>query len=88
MPHPLLCCTVRGMLGLRTGEILFIGFILVVVFSAARMGQLGNAVGKFVYSFKKASKGEDFVDVKPLPPSGSRHGTTDAEFTDSKSKRS
>jgi sec-independent protein translocase protein TatA len=64
------------MLGLRTGEILFIGFILVVVFSASRMGQLGNAVGKFVYSFRKASKGNDFVDVKPLPPS-SRRGTTD-----------
>ena len=82
LPHPGLCCTVRGMLGLRTGEILFIGFILVVVFSAARMGQLGNAVGKFVYSFKKASKGEDFVDVKPLPPV--RRGSTDAEYTDSK----
>ena len=71
------------MFGLGLGEIIVLGFILVVVFSASRMGQLGNAVGKFVYSFKKASKGEDFVDVKPLPPS-SRRGTTDAEYTDSK----
>ncbi len=45
------------------GEIIVIVFVLVVVFSAARMGQLGNAVGKFVYSFKKASKGEGFVDA-------------------------
>ncbi len=46
------------------GEIIVIIFVLVVVFSASRMGQLGNAVGKFVYSFKKASRGEDFVDAR------------------------
>jgi sec-independent protein translocase protein TatA len=74
---------------LGLGEIILLSFILLVVFSASRMGQLGNAVGKLVYSFRKASRGEDFVDVKPLPPSpGSRHGSTDAEFTDSKGKRS
>ena len=71
------------MLGLRLGELIMIGFILVVVFSAARMGQLGNAVGRFVYSFRKASKGNDFVDVKPLPPT-SRRGSTDADFTEPK----
>jgi sec-independent protein translocase protein TatA len=37
------------------------------------MGNLGNAVGKFVYSFKRASRGDDLVDVTPkasreLPP--------------------
>ena len=47
------------------GELLVIGFVLLVVFSASRMASLGNALGKFVYSFKKASKGEAFVDVKP-----------------------
>lgn len=87
LPHPRLCCTVRAMLGLRTGEIIFIAFILVVVFSAARMGQLGNAVGRFVYSFKKASKGEDFVDVKPLPRSKRGQDASDADYTDSGPKR-
>ena len=76
------------MLGLRTGEILFIGFILVVVFSAARMGQLGNAVGKFVYSFKKASKGEDLVDAKTLPRAKRGPDVVDADYTDPNSKRS
>lgn len=71
------------MLGLRPGEILFIGFILVVVFSAARMGQLGNAVGRFVYSFKKAAKGEDMVDVKTLPRSKRGQDVSDADYTDS-----
>jgi sec-independent protein translocase protein TatA len=72
-------------MGLGLGEIIVLGFILAIVFSASRMGQLGNAVGKFVYSFRKASRGEDFVDVKPLPPSGgNKRGSTDAEYTDSK----
>ncbi len=87
LPPPGLCCTVHPMLGLRTGEILFIAFILVVVFSAARMGQLGNAVGRFVYSFKKASKGQDMVDVKPLPRSKHGQDVSDADYTDSGPKR-
>jgi len=39
---------------LRIGEIIVLLFVLVV----------GNALGKFVYSFKKAARGKDFVDVK------------------------
>ena len=50
---------------LGVGELLVIGFVLLVVFSAARMSALGNALGKFVHSFKKASQGQGFVDVKP-----------------------
>lgn len=50
------------------GEILLILFVLLVVFSASRMGALGNALGKFVYSFKKAAKGNDLVDVTPRKP--------------------
>ncbi len=47
------------------GELLVICFVLLVVFSASRMASLGNALGKFVYSFKKASRGQGFIDVKP-----------------------
>ncbi len=46
---------------LRIGEIIVLLFVLVVV---SRMAALGNALGKFVYSFKKAARGKDFVDVK------------------------
>ena len=56
---------VPAFMHLGTGELLLLGFILVVVFSASRMGQIGNALGKFVYSFKKASKGDDMIDVTP-----------------------
>ena len=58
-----------------TGEWLLIGIILVLVFSASRMGQLGNALGSFVHQFRKASRGEQYVDVTgrrldhgPQPP--------------------
>jgi sec-independent protein translocase protein TatA len=47
------------------GELLVIGFVLLVVFSASRMAALGNSLGKFVHSFRKASRGEGFIDVKP-----------------------
>ncbi|GMU58621.1 MAG: hypothetical protein AMXMBFR34_03840 [Myxococcaceae bacterium] len=48
-----------------TGEIITLVVVTVIIFSAARMGALGNALGRFVYSFKKASKGEDQIDVTP-----------------------
>lgn len=70
---------------LGTGELLLLGFILVVVFSASRMGQIGNALGKFVYSFKKASKGDDLVDVTPGRKSAFRSGSdkpVDGEIVD------
>jgi sec-independent protein translocase protein TatA len=52
---------------LGVGEILVLLFVIAVVFSASRMGALGNALGKFIYSFRKAAKGRDFVDLKRVP---------------------
>lgn len=47
------------------GEIVVLGVILTLILSASRLSRLGNALGKFVYSFRKASRGDDFVDVSP-----------------------
>ena len=46
------------------GDLIVLVVVLVVIFSASRMGRLGNAVGHFVSSFRKASKGEGYVDGK------------------------
>lgn len=73
---------VRLTMGLGTGEYIALAFILFFIFSASRMGQLGNAIGKFVYSFRKASKGEGFVDVKPVKTLSTRTKTEDAELID------
>lgn len=51
-----------GVMQLSTGELLVVGVVVLIIFSASRMGQLGNALGRFVYSFKKASQGGDLVD--------------------------
>ncbi len=48
-----------------TGELLILAIVIVIIFSASRMGQLGNAIGKFVYNFRKSSKGSDLIDVTP-----------------------
>lgn len=64
-------------MGFGTGELIMLACILVIVFSASRMGALGNALGRFVYSFKKASQGDGFVDVKP--GRSIEKGTVDAE---------
>lgn len=80
------------MSGFGIGEIVVIVFVLVVVFSASRMGQLGNAVGKFVYSFKKASRGQDFVDARRAGSRLDQHRTTtqipeDAQVVDAETKK-
>lgn len=79
------------MSGFGIGEIVVIVFVLVVVFSASRMGQLGNAVGKFVYSFKKASRGQDFVDARRAGSRLDQQRTTqipeDAQVVDAETKK-
>lgn len=74
------------MSNVSTGEIIFIIVVLVIVFSASRMGSLGNALGKFVYSFKKASKGEGFVDAKSGKTFASK-GVEDAQIVEETKKK-
>ena len=56
------------MFGLGTGELLTLALIIFIVFSASRMGQLGDALGRFVYSFRRAAKGQNTIDVTPARP--------------------
>ena len=76
---------------LSVGEIVVIVLVLAIVFSASRMGALGNAIGKFVYSFKKASKGSDLVDggkLTRVDRTGQAGPIEDAEVVDSPKKKS
>jgi sec-independent protein translocase protein TatA len=75
----------EGQVKIGTGEIIFLLTILAIVFSASRMSALGNAIGKFVYSFKKAQKGEGFVDSKPVQRLN-RTNETDAEIIEEKKR--
>ena len=73
------------MAGIGSGELIMLAIIILIVFSASRMGSLGNAIGRFVHSFKKASQGEGFVDVKPS--SKLEKGTIEGEIIEGPQKR-
>jgi Sec-independent protein translocase protein TatA len=45
------------------GEIIVLAIVLTLIFSASRMSALGNAFGKFIHAFRKASKKDDFIDL-------------------------
>ncbi len=66
------------------GELVMLVVIIAIIFSASRMGALGNAIGKFVYSFKKASEGDDLVDVKPAQRLAGGQPIEDAQLVDEK----
>ena len=71
-------------MNIGAGELVMLAVIVLIIFSASRMGALGNAIGKFVYSFKKASKGEDFIEVKPGPKLSGGQPIEDAQVVDEK----
>jgi sec-independent protein translocase protein TatA len=57
-----------AVMGLRLPEILIILVVLVLVFGANKIPQLGDALGKGIRNFKKASTHEDAketIDVTP-----------------------
>ncbi len=52
-------------MGLRLPEVLIILVVLVLVFGANKIPQLGDALGKGIRNFKKASTEDDSIDVTP-----------------------
>jgi sec-independent protein translocase protein TatA len=54
-----------GMFGLGFSELLLILVIVLVIFGAGRLPELGNSLGKGIRNFKKAIKEPDAIDVTP-----------------------
>jgi sec-independent protein translocase protein TatA len=52
-------------MGLRLPEVLIILVVLVLVFGANKIPQLGDALGRGIRNFKKASSEDDAIDVTP-----------------------
>ena len=52
-------------MGLRLPEVLIILVVLVLVFGANKIPQLGDALGRGIRNFKKASTEDDAIDVTP-----------------------
>ncbi len=52
-------------MGLRLPELLIILVVLLLVFGANKIPQLGDALGKGIRNFKKSQSEDDAIDVTP-----------------------
>jgi sec-independent protein translocase protein TatA len=51
--------------GMGFGELLLVLIIVVVVFGASKLPQLGDGLGKAIKNFKRAVQSQDEIDVSP-----------------------
>ncbi len=62
------------MFGLGMGEMLVILVIVLIIFGAGRLPELGEGLGKGIRNFRKATSEPDSIDVTPPNP-----GTTQTD---------
>lgn len=53
------------MFGFGMPELIVILVIVLVVFGAGRLPEIGAALGKSIKNFKNASDGKDEIEIKP-----------------------
>jgi sec-independent protein translocase protein TatA len=53
------------MFGFGMPELIVILVIVLVVFGAGRLPEIGSALGKSIKNFKKSSEGKDEIDITP-----------------------
>ncbi len=53
------------MFGLGMPELLVILVIILVIFGAGKLPEIGGAIGKGIKNFKKATREPDEIDVTP-----------------------
>ena len=56
------------MFGLGMGEMLVILVIVLIIFGAGRLPELGEGLGKGIRNFRKATTEPDSIDVTPPNP--------------------
>lgn len=56
------------MFGLGTQELIIIFMIIMVLFGASRLPEIGGGIGKAIRNFKKSMKEADEIDVTPKKP--------------------
>lgn len=62
------------MFGLGLPELLVILVIILLVFGANRLGDLGSGLGKAIRGFKDSVAGKDAIDVTPKKDTDSKQG--------------
>jgi len=63
------------MFGLGMTELLVILFIVLIVFGANRLPEIGSGMGKAIRGFKDATMGKDAIDVTPKEAGGAEEKT-------------
>jgi len=53
------------MFGLGWMELVIILVIVLVLFGAGKLPEIGSGLGKGIRNFKKATKGDDEIDITP-----------------------
>ncbi len=53
------------MFGLGWLELVIILVIVLVIFGAGKLPEIGSGLGKGIRNFKRATKGEDEIDITP-----------------------
>lgn len=53
------------MFGLGMTEIIIILVVVLIIFGAGKLPEIGEGLGKGIKSFKKAVSGEDEIDITP-----------------------
>jgi len=54
-----------AMFGFGMPELIVVLVIVLVVFGAGRLPEIGGALGKSIKNFKRASDGKDEIDITP-----------------------
>ena len=56
------------MFGLGVGELLIILVIVLVIFGAGKLPEIGEGLGKGINNFRKSVKAPDEIDITPDSP--------------------
>jgi len=51
--------------GIGPTELIIVLFIILIIFGAGKLPEIGGALGKGIKNFKKASKEPDAIDITP-----------------------
>lgn len=62
------------MFGFGMPELIVILVIVLVVFGAGRLPEIGGAIGKSIRNFKRASDGKDEIEIKPGSDDSTKKG--------------
>ncbi|MGE5238497.1 MAG: twin-arginine translocase TatA/TatE family subunit [Chloroflexota bacterium] len=67
------------MLGLGMQELVVILIIVIVLFGATRLPQIGKGIGEAIKNFKKATNEPEEIDVTPKKPADEGKGSSEQD---------